>query len=64
MWEFSFKLKYGDFINYWENCYKKGGNFGVGFFNDLVKYKVGVLNDLVVGKNIKIIIDFGCGDGN
>lgn len=62
--ELSFKLKHGDSINYWENRYKKGGNSGAGSFNDLAKYKAGVLNDLVAGKNIKTIIDFGCGDGN
>lgn len=50
--------------NYWENRYHAGGNSGAGSYNLLAKFKAEVINDYVRKKNIKSVIEWGCGDGN
>jgi hypothetical protein len=49
---------------YWEQRYNSGGNSGIGSYGGLAQYKADVLNEFVQNKNVKSIIDFGCGDGN
>ena len=49
---------------YWTNRYKTGGNSGAGSYNDLYILKRDIINDIISKKDIKSIIDFGCGDGN
>lgn len=49
---------------YWVERYRKGGNSGAGSYNRLAKFKAEFLNNFVKEKNIKSVIEFGCGDGN
>ena len=49
---------------YWEKRYSAGGNSGVGSYALFAEFKAGVLNEFVAKKNVKNVIDFGCGDGN
>jgi hypothetical protein len=49
---------------YWEKRYKAGGNSGSGSFHKLAQFKAEVLNNFVKDKEIKTVIEFGCGDGN
>lgn len=51
-------------MNYWENRYKNGGNSGAGSYGQLAKWKGQIVSNFIREKNIKSIIDFGCGDGN
>ncbi len=51
-------------IDYWEDRYHSGGNSGEGSYNQLAEFKAQILNQFVNGKNIKSVIEFGCGDGN
>ena len=49
---------------YWEDRYKKGGNSGAGSYNALAKFKSTIINDFISNNNIKLLIDYGVGDGN
>lgn len=49
---------------YWEQRYRKGGNSGGGSYGRLADFKAQVINDFISEKNIRKVIDFGCGDGN
>lgn len=49
---------------YWQERYAVGGNSGGGSYGALAKFKASVLNDFVVRKGVKSVIEFGCGDGN
>jgi SAM-dependent methyltransferase len=50
--------------NYWEERYHEGGNSGAGSYNRLAEFKADFLNSFINNKNIKDVIEFGCGDGN
>ena len=50
--------------DYWERRYKKGGNSGAGSYNNLAIFKASVLNNFIKKKNIKTVIELGCGDCN
>jgi len=49
---------------YWENRYAKGGNSGSGSRGNLAVFKAKIINDFISEKNIKSIVDLGCGDGH
>lgn len=49
---------------YWEERYAKGGNSGMGSYNELAMFKADFLNSFVSEHKISKIIEFGCGDGN
>jgi len=49
---------------FWNEHYKKGGNSGTGSYNRLAEFKAEVVNSFIKEKNIKTVIEFGCGDGN
>ena len=49
---------------YWEGRYGRQGNSGAGSYGRLAEFKAEVLNRFVQEKNIKTVIEFGCGDGN
>ena len=49
---------------YWENRYSAGGNSGVGSYNDFANFKASVLNEVISEREIRSVIEFGCGDGN
>ena len=41
-----------------------GGTSGAGSYNKFAKFKAQVLNGFVTDKQIRTIIEYGCGDGN
>ena len=49
---------------YWINRYESGGNSGDGSYNELAEFKAEILNEFVLQKEIKTVIEYGCGDGN
>lgn len=49
---------------YWDDRYIKGGNSGLGSYNELAQFKADVINDFVEKNQIKSIVDYGVGDGN
>ena len=50
--------------NYWIERYDSEGNSGPGSYNKLAEFKAEIINEFVLQKNIKTIIEYGCGDGN
>jgi hypothetical protein len=50
--------------NYWIERYITGGNSGDGSYRKLAEFKAEMINKFVTQKNIKTIIEYGCGDGN
>ena len=61
------KGQLGNFVDsgsYWEERYKSGGNSGAGSYGILAEYKANFLNEFVSNRNIRSVLDFGCGDGN
>jgi hypothetical protein len=50
--------------NYWIERYNTGGNSGDGSYRKLAEFKAEIINKFVTQKNIKTIIEYGCGDGN
>jgi SAM-dependent methyltransferase len=49
--------------SFWENRYREGGNSGPGSYGQLAEFKADVLNEFVRTKDIRSVIEFGCGDG-
>lgn len=49
---------------YWEQRYKKGGNSGIGSYDELAIFKAEVINEFVTKNEPKTVIEFGSGDGN
>ena len=49
---------------YWENRYSSGNHSGEGSRGKLAVFKAEVINAFIVEKNVKSVIEFGCGDGN
>lgn len=50
--------------SYWENRYANSGNSGDGSYGELAEFKARTINRIITDKNIRSIIEFGCGDGN
>jgi len=48
---------------YWQNRYANGDNSGHGSVGELATFKAEVLNDLVIRRDLRSVIEFGCGDG-
>lgn len=53
-----------DSAKYWEERYAKGGTSGVGSYGQLARFKGRVIRDFIKENNIRVVGDFGCGDGN
>ena len=49
---------------YWEHRYRSGGNSGAGSYDHLAEYKAMVINKFAADRDIKSVIELGCGDGN
>lgn len=49
---------------YWKDRYQKGGNSGHGSYNKLAEFKGEIINSFVQEREIKTVVEFGCGDGN
>ena len=50
--------------DYWRKRYRKGGTSGAGSYGRLAVYKAQIVNELVAEKELRSIIEHGCGDGN
>lgn len=50
--------------SYWEDRYRTGGTSGSGSYNKLAKFKAEIINDFVKEKEVRTVIEHGCGDGN
>ncbi len=49
---------------YWTQRYAEGGNSGAGSYGKFARFKAEVINKFVSEREIKSVIEFGCGDGN
>jgi hypothetical protein len=49
--------------SFWENVYREGGTSGPGSYGRLAEFKAEILNEFVRTRNIRTVIEFGCGDG-
>ena len=49
--------------SYWESVYREGGTSGPGSYGRLAEFKAEILNEFVRTRNIRTVIEFGCGDG-
>jgi len=49
---------------FWEQRYSGGGNSGAGSYGKLARYKADFINDFVKSRDIRSVMEFGCGDGN
>lgn len=49
---------------YWIERYNNGRNSGSGSYGKFAEFKAEVLNNFVQNREIKSVIEFGCGDGN
>jgi SAM-dependent methyltransferase len=50
--------------SYWEERYAKGGSSGVGSYGKFAEFKAEVINAFVAQRDVRSVIEFGCGDGN
>ncbi|MFH1081346.1 MAG: methyltransferase domain-containing protein [Pseudomonadota bacterium] len=50
--------------DYWRQRYRSGETSGEGSYNKFAEFKAEVLNIFVREKQIRTIIEYGCGDGN
>ena len=48
---------------YWIKRYDNGGNSGVGSFGQIAEYKASIINDFIEKKDLKSVLELGCGDG-
>ena len=58
------QLSFGSSSRYWENNYVRGGTSGNGSYGAFAQAKAEFLNTFVRRHDIKVVIEFGCGDGN
>lgn len=49
--------------SFWESVYRHGGTSGPGSYGRLAQFKAEVLNDFVRTRNVRTVVEFGCGDG-
>jgi hypothetical protein len=49
--------------SFWEAVYREGGTSGPGSYGRLAEFKAEILNEFVRTRNIRTVIEFGCGDG-
>ena len=55
---------FGGSARYWERNYARGGTSGAGSYDALARGKAVFLNEFVRTREIRSVIEFGCGDGN
>jgi len=48
---------------YWDERYRAGGTSGAGSYGRLAAFKAEVLNAFVQAREIRSVVEFGCGDG-
>ena len=49
---------------YWEQNYARGGTSGPGSYNAAAEAKAAFLNNFVRTREVRTVIEFGCGDGH
>jgi SAM-dependent methyltransferase len=49
---------------YWEKRYAEGGASGAGSLGPLAEFKANVLNEFVEQRDIRSVLELGCGDGS
>lgn len=49
--------------SFWDSVYRQGGTSGPGSYGRLARFKAEILNDFVRTRNVRTVIEFGCGDG-
>ena len=49
---------------YWNDRYETGGTSGDGSYNRLAKFKAETVNAFVRQRDVRTVVEFGCGDGN
>jgi SAM-dependent methyltransferase len=57
------RLAFPGSASYWESVYRDGGTSGPGSYGRLAEFKAEILNEFVRARNIRTVIEFGCGDG-
>ena len=57
------RLAFPGSASFWETVYREGGTSGPGSYGRLAQFKAQVLNEFVGTRNIRSVIEFGCGDG-
>lgn len=58
------RMSYPGSAHFWEGNYAQGRTSGTGSYGELAEGKGRFLNDLVRGRAVRSVIEFGCGDGN
>lgn len=58
------RLRFRNSAYYWERRYQKGRTSGPGSYSRSAEFKAEVLNLFVREKEIRSVIEFGCGDGH
>jgi SAM-dependent methyltransferase len=58
------KLRFTGSRDYWEQRYAGGKDSGPGSHGQLAEFKAEVVNGFVRSRNVRSVIEFGCGDGN
>jgi SAM-dependent methyltransferase len=49
--------------SFWESVYRHGGTSGPGSYGRMARFKAEILNDFVRTRNVRTVVEFGCGDG-
>ena len=57
------RLAFPGSASFWERVYREGGTSGPGSYGRLAEFKAEILNEFVQTRNIRTVIEFGCGDG-
>lgn len=57
------RLRYPGAADYWERRYARGGDSGAGSTGRLAAYKAATVNRFVRERDIRSVVEFGCGDG-
>jgi SAM-dependent methyltransferase len=57
------RLAFPGSAEFWDARYRDGGNSGKGSYGRLAEFKAEILNDFVRAKQIRSVIELGCGDG-
>ena len=58
------RLAFTGSAQYWEQSYARGATSGCGSYGRLGAGKSRFLNNLVLERGVRSVIEFGCGDGN
>jgi SAM-dependent methyltransferase len=57
------RLAFPGSASFWESVYRAGGTSGPGSYGRLAEFKAEILNEFVQSRNIRTVLEFGCGDG-